>query len=65
MHVPVQEIPTRVAEIERAAKGRTVVTYCSCPSEATSLIAAQVLVDAGVSAKALVGGGFLWGGGDR
>lgn len=60
IHVPVREVDVRVAEIRRAAKGRPVITYCSCPSEATSLAAARALSDAGVSASALVGGFPRW-----
>ncbi len=60
IHVPLREVDVRVTEIRRAARGRLVVTYCSCPSEATSLAAARVLTDAGVSASALVGGFPRW-----
>ncbi len=60
IHVPLREVDVRVTEIKRAAKGRRVVTYCSCPSEATRLAAARVLADAGVGASALVGGFPRW-----
>jgi rhodanese-related sulfurtransferase len=60
IHVPVREVGARVGEVRHAAKGRLVITYCSCPSEATSLAAARVLTDAGVSASALVGGFPRW-----
>jgi len=60
IHVPVREVDVRVTEIRNAAKGRLVITYCSCPSEATSLAAARVLTEAGVSASALVGGFPRW-----
>lgn len=60
VHAPVRAIEAGVAALKRAAKGRLVVTYCSCPSEATSLRAAQILAAAGVRAKALVGGFPRW-----
>ncbi len=60
IHVPVREVAIRTAGVKRAANGRLVVTYCSCPAEASSLIAARVLTDAGVAAKALVGGFPRW-----
>jgi rhodanese-related sulfurtransferase len=59
-HVPLREIEVELAAIKRAARGRVVVTYCSCPTEATSLIAARTLSRAGVKARALVGGFPRW-----
>ncbi|MDA1305958.1 MAG: rhodanese-like domain-containing protein [Acidobacteria bacterium] len=52
--------PHRIAEIKTLAKGRVVVTYCSCPTEASSLRAARLLDAHGVPASALVGGYPGW-----
>ncbi len=60
VHVPVDDIPARMADVKKASRGRLIVTYCSCPTEASSLRAAKLLSDAGVSAKALVGGFPRW-----
>ena len=60
MHVPVREIEAQVAAVRKAAKGRVIVTYCSCPTEASSLRAAQQLSAAGLKARALVGGFPRW-----
>jgi rhodanese-related sulfurtransferase len=60
VHVPVRDIEAQVASVRRAAKGRLVVTYCSCPTEASSLRAARLLVSVGITAKALVGGFPKW-----
>lgn len=64
VHVPIDllEDPAapEVEALRRRARGRLVVTYCSCPTEASSLRAARVLAGAGVSARALVGGYPRW-----
>ena len=60
IHVPVREIETRLRSVKKAAKGRVIVTYCSCPTEASSLRAARALSVAGLTAKALVGGFPRW-----
>ncbi len=63
IHVPLDDLeagPLAVADVKRLARGRLVVTYCSCPSEASSLRAARVLVASGVPAKALIGGYPKW-----
>jgi rhodanese-related sulfurtransferase len=60
MHVPVRDIAARLAAVRRASKGRLIVTYCSCPTEASSLRAAGELSDAGLTARALVGGFPKW-----
>ena len=60
MHVPVRDIESRLASLKKASKGRVVVTYCSCPTESSSLRAASLLSGAGVTAKALVGGFPRW-----
>lgn len=59
-HVPLREVESQVDDIRTLAKGRLVVTYCSCPTEATSLMAARLLNAAGISSKALVGGFQGW-----
>lgn len=60
MHVPGRDIEAQRAVLKTAAKGRLIVTYCSCPTEASSLRAARQLADAGMNAKALVGGFPRW-----
>jgi len=60
VHVPVHDIAAQLASVKKAAKGRVVVTYCSCPTEASSLRAAKLLSGAGITAKALVGGFPRW-----
>jgi rhodanese-related sulfurtransferase len=60
IHLPVDEIAARVAQVRRLSRGRLVVTYCSCPSEASSLRAARALGEHGVRAQALIGGYHGW-----
>lgn len=60
IHLPVDEIAARAAEVRRSARGRMVVTYCSCPGESSSLRAAHALGDHGVPAQALIGGYHGW-----
>ncbi len=63
VHVTLDELeadPLSVSDVKRLARGRLVVTYCSCPTEASSLRAARVLVAGGVHAKALIGGYPKW-----
>ena len=60
VHVPVRAIEGQLAAVRRASKGRVIVTYCSCPTEASSLRAAKELSDAGINARALVGGFPKW-----
>jgi rhodanese-related sulfurtransferase len=61
VNVPVDNVSTRVRDIVSRAKGRPVVTYCSCINEHTSAIAAQTLIAAGVTrVSALVGGYPAW-----
>ena len=60
LHVSVHDIETQLAFVKKASKGRVVVTYCSCPTEASSLRAAKLLSGAGITAKALVGGFPRW-----
>lgn len=60
IHLGIDEIGARATEVRRLASGRTVVTYCSCPSEASSLRMAQALGEHGVPAQALIGGYHGW-----
>lgn len=60
VHVPGRDVEVNAASIRAAARGRLVVTYCSCPTEASSLRAAAHLADAGIKARALVGGFPRW-----
>lgn len=60
VHVSVHDIAAKLASVKKASKGRVVVTYCSCPTEASSLRAAKLLSGAGITAKALVGGFPRW-----
>jgi len=60
VHVGLDEVAARAAEVRRLASSRIVVTYCSCPSEASSLRMAQALGEHGVPAQALIGGYHGW-----
>jgi len=60
IHVLGRDVEAQRAALKVAAKGRLIVTYCSCPTEASSLKAARLLMEAGVKAKALVGGFPRW-----
>jgi len=63
MHVPVDDFESAgsgAGQVRRRAQGRLVVTYCSCPTEASSLRAARLLSAAGVPARALIGGYPKW-----
>ncbi len=53
-------VRAHVDNIRRRAASRLVVTYCACPSEASSLRAVRVLADHGVTARALIGGYHGW-----
>jgi len=55
-----QVLRDKVDDIRRLASTRQVVTYCACPSEASSLRAVRVLADRGVTARALIGGYHGW-----
>jgi len=50
----------KVDDIRRKAASRLVVTYCACPSEASSLRAVRMLAQHGVGARALIGGYHGW-----
>ncbi len=60
VHVAGYEIEAQLDAVKKASKGRLIVTYCSCPTEASSLKAAKRLSEAGITAKALIGGFPRW-----
>lgn len=60
INVPVPSVADRLEDIRARAAGRTIVTYCTCPSEGSSLYAVGVLAEAGLAARALVGGYHAW-----
>ena len=61
INVPLTELPARAARIAELAASRGVVTYCACPAEQTSSLAAAELARAGVrGARALAGGFDEW-----
>jgi 3-mercaptopyruvate sulfurtransferase SseA len=61
MNVPLSEIDRRASEIRTRAGQRTIVTYCSCPSEQTAASAAVALSKLGVTnVRVLVGGYPEW-----
>ncbi|MGZ5442884.1 MAG: rhodanese-like domain-containing protein [Thermoanaerobaculia bacterium] len=57
LHIPVTRVE---GEIPYLPKGKLVVTYCTCPAEESSGVAAAILVKGGVPTKALVGGMDEW-----
>ena len=59
--VPFDEVLGRADEVLSLAGDRTIVTYCSCPSEHTSAEAGLVLIArGGRDVRALVGGYIDW-----
>src|SRR5689334_19392108 len=61
INVPLLSVQARADEIAALARGRTVVTYCSCPDEHTSALAALILVDHKIAkVYALIGGYPAW-----
>jgi rhodanese-related sulfurtransferase len=59
--VPLDEVLGRADEILALAGDRTIVTYCSCPSEHTSAQAGLILLArGGKDVRALVGGYIDW-----
>jgi len=59
IHVPLSEVSARANELGRI--GKTIITYCSCPAEQSSLAAAVDLATAGVTdVKVLLGGIGAW-----
>lgn len=61
INVPLLSVQARADEIAASARGRTVVAYCSCPSEHTSALAALILVERKINkVYALIGGYPAW-----
>ena len=61
VNVPLDQIERRADETRARAKGRAIVTYCSCPDEHASLAAARLLAGKHVAnVRALVGGYPAW-----
>jgi len=59
IHIPFGDVTSRIGELER--RGKTVITYCSCPAEETSLAAAIDLASAGFTdVRVLLGGIAAW-----
>ena len=57
LHIPVSRIE---GEIPYLPKGKTIVTYCTCPAEESSGDAAMILARGGIPARALLGGLGAW-----
>ena len=57
LHIPVARVE---GEVPYLPKGKLVVTYCTCPAEESSGIAATILTRSGLEAKALQGGLDAW-----
>ena len=61
INVPLLSVQARADEMATLARGRTVVTYCSCPDEHTSAMAAMILLEHKVEkVYALIGGYPAW-----
>ena len=61
INVPLLSVQGRAEEIAKLARGRTVVTYCSCPDEHTSAMAALILLEHKIEkVYALIGGYPAW-----
>jgi rhodanese-related sulfurtransferase len=61
INVPLLSVQARADEIATLARGKTVVTYCSCPDEYTSALAALILVEHKIEkVYALIGGYPAW-----
>jgi rhodanese-related sulfurtransferase len=61
VHVALASIDRRAAQVLKLAKGRTIVTYCSCVGEHTSAEAGLILIRHGArDVRALVGGFIEW-----
>ena len=61
INVPLLSVQSRADEIATMARGKTVVTYCSCPDEHTSALAALILVEHKIDkVYALIGGYPAW-----
>jgi rhodanese-related sulfurtransferase len=57
LQIPVTRIE---GEIPYLPKGKTIVTYCTCPAEESSGEAAMILARGGIKARALHGGLEAW-----
>ena len=63
IHVKLRKLKYRLGflPLKNVPRDREVVTYCACPSEETSILAAQVLLDSGFKrVRALKGGWQEW-----
>ena len=60
IHVPLPDVERRANELRAFARGRLIVTYCSCPTEHSSAEAGFALMKQGVRASVLVGGLSQW-----
>ena len=63
IHLKLRKLKSRLAfpPLKNVSRTSEVVTYCACPSDETSLRAAQVLMDAGFTrVRALKGGWEAW-----
>ena len=58
LNVPLSEIDRRASEVRTRAGQRTIVTYCSCPSEQTAASAAVVLSKLGATNVSVLVGGY-------
>ena len=56
LNVPLGEVGSRAAGL--AARNRTIITYCSCPAEETSIAAADELIANGVEDVLVLRGGI-------
>lgn len=60
INLPVQQVAGQANEL--ASRGLTVITYCSCPAEETSSLAASELIAAGFRDVVVLRGGIQgWG----
>ena len=60
IHVALPDVERRANELRAFARGRLIVTYCSCPTEHSSAEAGFALMKQGVRASVLVGGLAEW-----
>ncbi|HSB29695.1 MAG TPA: thiosulfate sulfurtransferase GlpE [Pyrinomonadaceae bacterium] len=63
IHVNVRKLKYRLgfAPLKEVPRDREVITYCACPSEESSILAAQVLLESGFKrVRALKGGWVQW-----
>jgi rhodanese-related sulfurtransferase len=58
INVPLDVIESQAAAVRRQAKGRAIVTYCSCPAEHASLAGADLLIQKGLSGVRALQGGY-------